>query len=158
MFLVGHAQGTNAISLDERNSSEYFTTSEVKPTVRMNDINIHAARHFNIFFKAPLNVNWEKVPEGYVAHFTSGGIKRMVAYSNRGTWVHTLSYYDEFKLPHIRHLVKSVYYDFIINQIIQIEDDSELFYVVQIANAGSFKTLMVCDGDIQIIEDIKKLK
>ena len=168
LLLIGVFLATRAMSqtgnsikigLDKRSSPKQFTAFEKPPGLRLNDININAVRDLNMFFKNPVNLIWEKIPNGYVAHFRCNDIKMMVAYSHIGTWVHTISYYDEFKLPvHIRHLVKSMYYDFVINQVVQLEEDDRLIYMVQMEDSTSFKTIMVSDEGMETVKDIKKSK
>ena len=156
---IGHAQKINKIASDASNFSEYFSPPKNGPETRLNDININAVRHFNLFFENPLNVKWYKVPGAFIVYFACDGIKKMAAYNSRGIWIHTLSYYNEHKLPgYVRHLVKSVYYDFIINQVVQIEEDDELVYMIQIEDSTSFKTVEVSDYEMKIVKDLRKAK
>ncbi len=155
--VISHAQKINKMISDVGNSSEYFTLPENVPETRLNDININAVRHFNLFFENPLHVKWYKVPGAFIVYFTCDSVKKMAAYDKRGIWVHTLSYYSEYKLPwHVRHLVKSVYYDYIINQVVQVEEDNQLVYMVQMEDATSFITVAVDDYEMKIVKAIKK--
>lgn len=155
--LISRAQKINKISFDERRSSKYFAMPENAPETRLNDININAVRHFTLFFEKPLHVKWYKVPGAFIAYFTSDSIKKMAAYNNRGIWVHTLSYYNEHKLPgYVRHLLKSVYYDYIINQVVQVEEDNQLVYMIQMEDAASFITVAVEENEMKIVKTIRK--
>jgi hypothetical protein len=70
-----------------------------------------------------------------------------------------LSYYSEYKLPwYVRRLVNSVYYDFIINQVIQVEEDNQLVYMIQMEDSTSLKTVEVSDYEMKIVKDLRKAK
>ena len=155
--VISHAQKINKMVSDGRNSSEYFTLPENVPETRLNDINMNAVRHFNLFFTSALHVKWYKVPGAFIVYFICDSVKKMAAYDKKGIWVHTLSYYSEYKLPrYVRRLVKSVYYDFHINQVIQVEEDNQLVYMIQIEDSISFKTVAVSDYEMKIVKDFKK--
>ena len=157
--VIIHAQKINKITYDEIETSGNFTFPGKAPEILLNDININAIRHFNISFNNPLHIKWDKIPGGFSVYFISDSIKKMAAYTNKGTWIHTLSFYDEHKLPgYVRHLVKSVYYDFIINQVIQIEEDNQFVYMIQIEDSTSFKTITVSDYEMKIVKDLRKAK
>ncbi|KAA9040848.1 hypothetical protein FW778_02060 [Ginsengibacter hankyongi] len=155
--LISQAQKMNTIAIDAGDFPGYFKPAENIPESRLNEININAIRHFTLFFENPLRVKWYKTPVGFLVYFTCENMKKMAAYNKKGIWVHTLSYYGEYKLPgYVRHLVKSIYYDFIINQVIQLEEDNQLVYMVQMEDPTSFITVAVDDYEMKIVKAIKK--
>jgi hypothetical protein len=157
--VITQAQKINKVAYAETDTSGYFTFGEKTPKLLLNEISIKAVRHFNVSFNTPLHVKWDRIPGGVSVHFISDGIKKLVAYTGKGTWIHTLSFYDEHKLPqYVKHLVKSVYYDFAINQVVQIEEDDELVYMIQLEDSMSFKTVAVDDYEMKIVKDLRKAK
>ena len=58
----------------------------------------------------------------------------------------------------IRHIVKSTYYDYSITLVEQIELPNEpVKYVVHLQDAVSWKNVLVSNGELNLIEDRKKL-
>ncbi len=86
----------------------------------LKDINPKAIKDFKKTFAAR-NKTWYKSDKGFIASFSLGEIKNVVAYNNKGKWQHTIRIYNEDKLPrNVRANVKHTYYDYSITLVEEI--------------------------------------
>ena len=129
-------------------------------TVRLNELNAKAVRHFTKYYKNVPDPKWFKSDNGFVAYYTSDDIKTWVFYAANGYNLGKVSHYAEGKLdPYLRHRVKSMYYDFAIKQISEVNWDDKLVYVISIEDRHStervfYKTIrIVDDGEMELIKD-----
>lgn len=125
----------------------------------LNSINIRAIRDFVSRQENATDVAWFKVKDGFVVRFVSDSIYARSAYRPNGVWVYTIRQYEEKKmLKEVRHAVKSVYYDYSITLVEQIETpDEPVKYLVHLQDAKSWKNVLVSNGQLDLIEDRKKL-
>lgn len=139
--------------------SNFETSRDALKASYSNVISTKAGRNFNRIFKNVVDTRWYETPNGSIVYFFSNGIKMKSAYSKRGHWIYTLSYYDEHKLPKdVRHAIKSIYYDYPISQVVQVDSGKERIFIVMMYDATSFKTVRVCDGEMEIVQDYQKSK
>lgn len=123
------------------------------------NIPIKAVRSFKSSYRDVDNEMWYEVPDGYRARFTTDDVLYMVTFNNKGKWQNTLRQYDETKLARdIRGMVKSVYYDYNIILIEEIEQSMKpLTYIIHMEDKVSFKNIRVCDHEMEVINEINKL-
>lgn len=123
----------------------------------INTINIKAVRTFIKEFKNAQNVSWSKGRDGdYVAKFTIDSVQTIVRYDSRGSWFYTMKRYAEKQMsPELRELVKSIYIDYTIAQITELNVPNEkgIIYNIVIKTTDNFKTLRIYDGKIEITGD-----
>ncbi len=129
------------------------------PGSSVNTISAKAIKHFKETFKDATNTEWFQSKDGFVAFFTLHGMVNRTYYSRNGNWVFSVKYYDESKLPvDVRAAVKSSFYDFSIETVEEITMKEKTVYLVDIQDKNSRKTIRVCDGEMEIINDFQKLK
>ncbi|HEY4151540.1 MAG TPA: hypothetical protein VGM41_21525, partial [Chitinophagaceae bacterium] len=111
------------------------SSSILKPEY-INNIDVSAVRDFMKRFKDPAGARWYKMPDGdLLVKFEVPDIAYRVAYTGRGSWIYTIQTYYEKKMPRdIRGIVKSVYYDYSITQVEEIEhtDATGTVYLVHL--------------------------
>lgn len=131
--------------------------NEVADITYVNDVNQKAMRDFKKTFKAVSNEKWYSIKDGFLAEFSLNTSKNRVVYDNKGNWKFTVSYYDEKSLPaEIRAIVRPVYYDYTIARVEEVHAEGKIIYVVHVQNESSLKTLRVCEGEMDLIEDLPK--
>ena len=125
----------------------------------LNNIHMRAIRDFVCRYEKATDVAWYAVPDGFIVRFVTDSINARSAYRKNGNWAHTIKQYTEEKMAKaIRHIVKSAYYDYSITLVEQIElPDQSVKYVVHLQDAVSWKNVLVSDGQLDLIEDRKKL-
>lgn len=125
----------------------------------LNNIHMRAIRDFVCRYEKATDVAWYTVPDGFIVRFVADSVNARSAYKKNGLWVYTIKQYAEEKMAKaIRHIVKSTYYDYSITLVEQIELPNEpVKYVVHLQDAVSWKNVLVSDGQLNLIEDRKKL-
>jgi hypothetical protein len=125
----------------------------------LNSVNTRAIRDFLCKYEKATDVIWYKVDKGFIVRFVLDSVSGRAAYKSNGTWVYTIKQYQEAEMPkQVRALVKSTYYDYNITLVEEIEQPNELVkYLVHLQDDVSWKNVVVSNGQMELIEDKKKL-
>lgn len=121
-------------------------------------MNVHARalKNFSKTYKTG-SPSWFETREGYLAQMEENGIKTKVFYDHKGNKTGTIKSYFEDKLAaNIRHLVKSVYYDYSIYFVQEVTVGNVTAYLVKIEDKVSLKTIRVVDGEMDVYEALTK--
>ncbi len=123
-----------------------------------NDFNIKAVRDFVKTYKTISSNKWYLAYDGSSAStFTSDGITTTVAYDSKGYRLHTIKVYEENKLgADIRHIVKREYYDATITLVKEVETDKGLIFFVHMQDKDTWKIVRIADGEMELVESLKK--
>ncbi|MBS1577198.1 MAG: hypothetical protein JST09_18015 [Bacteroidetes bacterium] len=162
IILLSVLQGTiHAQDIIAGISNAEFTgmTDEARNGDRLKsaEINTNAIKNFEKSFKQAKNVNWYKVKDGFMVYFYQNETKEICGYDLKGRWQYTLVSYPEKKLPlPIWHRVKTVYYEYAITWVNQIQIQNKIIYVVHLENENTYKNVRVTDEDMDIIEEVEK--
>ena len=142
---------------NEKNSTSASASGPVyNMPAETKSINKRALKHFTVEFNKANAVQWFSLTDGAVAYCTVDGVRNRVFYSKNGTWHHTIMDYDEKRLPKdVRATVKSTYYDFSIVGANEIHIEDKVIYLVYIRDENTCKTLRICDGEMEILNDFK---
>ena len=131
--------------------------NEIAEITYVNEVNQKAMHDFKKTFKDVNNEKWYSIKNGFLAEFSLNTSKSRVVYDKKGNWRFTVSYYDEKNLPaEIRAIVKPVYYDYTISRVEEVHVNDQIIYFVRVQNDSSLKTLRVCEGQMDLIEDFHK--
>jgi hypothetical protein len=131
--------------------------NEIAEITYANEVNQKATRDFKKTFKEVNNEKWYSIKNGFLAEFNLTTSKNRVVYDKKGNWKYTVIYYDEKNLPtEIRAIVKPVYYDYTISRVEEVHANDQIIYIVHVQNDASLKTLRVCEGEMNLIEDFPK--
>jgi hypothetical protein len=136
-----------------------FNNSVIAENVSdLNKVSTRAIKDFQNRFGVTANEKWYKVPDGFVSYFTLDGSTHRVFYDKKGRWQYTLRYYKEDKLPaNIRASVRSIYYDYAITLVQEIQSANSPVYIVHIEDKTCFKNLRVSENDgISVVEEFNK--
>src|SRR5215467_12093794 len=131
--------------------SNATTTSELATIStdagRDENVNAKVLKDFNRKYTGAENVQWSSTERGgFVGRFNTNDVVIRSYYNSQGNWQYSISGYGESKLKStIRNLVKSVYYDFDITYVQEIDrvGDPNKIYLVQIQDRKYLKTLRV---------------
>lgn len=100
---------------------------------------------------------WYPLSNGFLAEFTENNIQVKVVYGQTGNWVYTLRQYTAKELPaDIRAQVKSWYYDDTITWVKEVIQPQSTVYLIHIENETRWKTIRVCEGEMEVVQDFKK--
>ncbi len=124
--------------------------------VPLNEINIHAYRHFHrLFPSGTMEESWFKSPEGYQVSFTLDAQRHQANFNLRGAFLYSLKYYGGKEIPRSTgELFQKKYPDYRTNGVTENTDGEKTFFLVRIANPSFIRTLSVCDGRIESIEEM----
>lgn len=126
----------------------------------VNNLNMSAVRDFLKRFNEQPSARWYKMKdESLMVKFNTSGIAYRVAYTSKGSWLYTIQTYDEKRMPRdIRGIVKSTYYDYSITQVEAIDhiDAIDTVYIVHLKDDNSWKTVRVCNGEMDVMETLYK--
>ena len=117
-----------------------------------------STRTFRTFYKmfADTEAAWYEISDAYIAKFSSHSVETMVGYGKRGTWLYTIKRYGEKILPRtVREQVRMHYFDYNISHIdeVHVPGQENSIYIIHLRDDKNFKTLRVCDGDIEVIAE-----
>ena len=119
-----------------------------------------AMRDFKKNFANVNNEIWAKNRNGYMALFTSDGIRFKVEYDDKGNRSATQKSYSEEKLqPDIRAAIKRVYFNYTINWITELTVPDEFTgtaYIIQIQDDRNCKRICLYEGEMKTLESFQK--
>ena len=145
----------------EKSGPEYQSAPSLATTeIFRNEIPIRAARSFIHEFKLTDGA-WRKEKDGgYVVDFIKDSIKTQVFYSYDGSQLYTVRTYAENEMPaNMRKMIKDGFPDHTIakvDEIIQPGWEYQKIYIVLIKNAINFKTLRICNMEMEITGSYNK--
>ena len=124
--------------------------------VPLNEINVHAYRHFQKLFPAGTsNEYWFASGDGYQVSFVKEGRQFQAYFDTHGTYRYSLQYYPGKEIPRLAgDLIMAKYPGYRIDVVTEITDGEKTFYLVKIINPASIKTLSVSDGKIDLLEEL----
>jgi hypothetical protein len=126
----------------------------------INDINVRAMRNFVSRYGEVEDTKWHRTKDSYIAVFNRDSVQHRVIYSQRGDLNFIMKYYDESHMArNIRAQVKSIYYDYKIFIIQEIESPNyPTTYIVNLQGDTDWKKVRLCQGDMEVLEEYKKSK
>ncbi len=131
-------------------------------SIRLNERNPNAVRSFAKQFQNVPGARWIKTEKGlFVAYFVDADIQNWIVYNSRGTCEAIIRYYSEEKLPlSVRHVVKSVYYDFSIYCVNEITGNGITTYTVTLMDKTRdtifWKIVQVIDGEMELVKEYRQ--
>ncbi len=136
------------------------TVTEAAPSnnavADLSAISKKAIKNFKVAFGKTEAVTWHQLSNGFTAHFMVNNILNRSYYDKKGNWLYSMQCYDEKKLPaDVRKIVKSTYYDYSIFGVQEIRVDDKIIYLVHLKDEAGFKTIRVCEGEMQELESLK---
>jgi hypothetical protein len=122
----------------------------IKSNVPLNEINIHAFRHFSKKYRRISDEAWFKTGQGYTVVFTDNSRLNRVFYGVRGNFLCGVSYYPGTEIDKDTGLlINRKFPGYEIGVVTAINDGENTVYLVTIKNSLSVKTLSVCNGIIE---------
>jgi hypothetical protein len=128
----------------------------INSNVPLNEINPHAWRHFHKLFPAADGGEyWFASEEGYQVSFMNNGHHYQAYFDQRGAYRYSLHYYEGKEIPRDPgEMISERYPDFRIDVVTEVTDGVKTIYLVKLVNSTTLRTLSVCDGKIEVIEEL----
>ena len=117
------------------------------------NINSKAIKDFQERYNNIKNAMWFSDQNGFESYFVQNGFGNRVFYGKKGHWLYSLILHTEHELPSdVRASIKSIYFDFAITLVEEVQTNYGVFYIVNLENKSDIKILKVNDlGEITIL-------
>ncbi len=149
--LESGARGHSAPIPDGHGSGDGGFTSNVP----LNEINIHAFRHFRKMFPEVSGESWIKSEDGYIVSFVENARRGQAHFNPKGGFLYSVKYYMGAAIPaEIRAQIVKKYPGYRIGVVTEITDGQKAFRQIKIENPYSVKTISFCDGKMELVEDL----
>jgi hypothetical protein len=125
-----------------------------------NNIHIKAVRDFLKRNKTAFDAEWFTIEKGYEVRYTGRNNSRCrTVYNCYGAFVYTIKQYSEDQMPReVRSIVKSVYYDYTITLVEEVEQPRvPVAYIIHMQDNTTLKNVTVCDGAMEVMEEYKRM-
>jgi hypothetical protein len=160
-FMVGCANLLHAQTMAQGQGGIRITGTDVSYTsTGTGDADAGAAKSARTFWRMygeAKNEKWYSLPGGSMAQFEAQRIGYRVIFGKKGNWVYTLKQYTEQELPvRVRALVKSVYYDYPITWVKEVNQSQYVVYLIHIENDQEWKTIRVAEDEMEVAEEFSK--
>lgn len=127
----------------------------ITATIPLNEVNIHAYRHFYKHWPSVVGEIWSKAEGGFAVTFMEGQVHNRVFFNERGRFVCALKYYPGEELsPELAGMVYKKYPGYTIKVVTEMTDRNKTFYLVNIRNRVSIKNLFINDGKIELRDEM----
>jgi hypothetical protein len=122
------------------------------------NVNARALSDFQFRFNDVSQVKWFSDDNGYTSYFMKNGYNDRAFYNKHGRWLFSLVYETENSLPKdVRAAIKSVYYDWSINVVVEVHSIEGEGYVVYLEDKTKYRILKVnSDKEMAIMMDLEK--
>jgi hypothetical protein len=123
--------------------------------VRLNEIPGQAYRHFYKNFPKVASVSWARGCRGYEVRYQAEGIPCQALYDQYGNFQYSVRYLEVAQCDAvILERLKREFPGYQADIISEVNNDTRLVYLVTLKNAISMKSVMIRDGEVQVIDDL----
>lgn len=124
-------------------------------TPRLNEIPALAARHLAKNYQRANEITWARKSSGFVASIQQDGYVLQVNYDQAGNFQYAVRFVQLRDLGgDICRQISKLYPGFSADIVAEVKSDFRTEYILTIKNESSMKSLMVRDGQIQVIDDL----
>jgi len=149
---MSDAQNTSVLPVSYKFGGE---RDRVNSNVPLNEINIHAFRHFRKRWPAVTGESWIKGQDGYTVSFTENSLRCQARFDARGGFLYSLRYYCGATISgDLAGLIQRTYPGYIIDVVTEITNGEKVLYLVKVENSSSVKTLSVSEGKVEVFEEL----
>jgi len=147
-----------AINTKTKENLPYVPTSSEQPQVNyIKDVNSKVLRNFYKAYGEKPDAKWYKTDNGFAVCFKNDQMNTNVYYKSNGMVEYKINYYFEEQMPaHIRHLIKSNFYDYTIFQVSEVHKDNSIGYYIKIEDKFKIKTVRVIGEEWEVTDELVK--
>jgi hypothetical protein len=148
---------TSKFEILDRFSPDLAKAEKTVGSIPETAVSIKAIRSFRKTYPDISNAKWDFLDGYYFVSFSIDGVKHKIVYTKNGSLDYAMKMYEERDLPKaIRALVKSQYYDYTIHTAQELRINNKTIYIIQMCDSSSWKSVRVCEGEIEEIENLRK--
>lgn len=121
-------------------------------------VKARALTDFQVRFNDVSEVKWFSDNNGFTSYFMKDGFNDRAFYSKNGRWMFSVIYQTEKQLPKdIRAAIKSVYYDWNITVVEEVQSAQGKGYLVYLEDKSNIRILKVnAESEIEVMMDLLK--
>jgi hypothetical protein len=154
LYFIFQPEISNAQAIPSGSSKETGQVSASPGSLRINEINARAARHFANHFKADGSEKWVIIDGFYIASFTLGTVRTQAFYTSRGGFAYTVKYYTaEMLNDDIKTTISRKFKDHIIDVVTEISILTDQIYYIKIKNSTNIKMIRYAQNSMEVTED-----
>ena len=125
-----------------------------EPYLRLNEINIRAARTFEKQYPHATAQKWLKISSGYLVKFTDKGIPIHIYFDHKGHIMVTTRYFNGFNMPaSVKKTLNKSYPGYTIGVVTEATTTKVIFFHIDIRNEHSVKLVRVHESVVELIND-----
>ena len=152
-------QQTSKFKILDRFSPDLAKAEKAVGSLPETAVNIKVVRSFRKTFPDISNEKWDFLDGYYFVNFSIDQVKYKIVYTKNGSLDYAMKMYEEKNLPkEVRAMVKSQYYDYTIHTAQELSINNKTIYIIQMSDSNSWKSVRVCEGEVEEIENLKKDK
>jgi hypothetical protein len=123
--------------------------------LRLNEINIQAARYFNKKCPEVTEQTWYNTSIGNQVVYKENGITRQTLFNQRGEYEYTINFIGAKELPQsIWNRINESFPGFALQSVSEVQIAEKLLYFVTIIQKNAQKSLTISDEGIQLSANI----
>src|SRR5215831_14141838 len=128
-------------------------TSESNGYMRLNEVNMQAARHFKKKFSTD-DEKWTKLNTGYLATYFEHSVATLVYYDTRGKFLYGVKHFNETTVPaDLRQMIRRQYENYTIIGMNEIITEDNSYYLTYIQSNRLQKTVRIDDQGMMELDN-----
>ncbi|WP_132225947.1 hypothetical protein [Pedobacter sp. ok626] len=129
----------------------------IRGTASRTVVNNEVSKSFNQLFKDAVAPQWYEVNKRYVVNFIMNDKKNRAVFTKGGSLVYHLIYAAENEVPEdVKSIVKGKYPDHNITFSVQVEQNDQKVWFINVENASKILILRVNADDLTLMDTIDK--
>ena len=133
------------------------TGKTVTATAVSEEVSDNVQKKFKKIFPGITGESWDRINNGYAVVFRNGNVQNRIFLTPKGNIRLRMSYYNEAELPaDVRMRVKSVYYDYNIFTVQEINFNKTRVYLVFLEDKTTWKIIRVDENGMDIYKEYAK--
>jgi len=123
-----------------------------------NFVKSRALRDFSKRATFAVNDQWYRFTDGYLVKYEDmKGISCRTDYDKLGNWISTTRYYGkELLAGDLRSIIGSIYLDFTITTIQEINFPKHTVYIIHMYSHDRWQNVQVANGEVKVLEERQK--
>jgi len=124
--------------------------------VSLNEINVHAFRHFTRDFPDVQGAYWNKTIAEYIVSFKYQGFREEVHYKLNGDLEYSVRYFPGEELEDdLKYALQTRFPGYTLDASMLISDREVSIYLINIHNNERVKTIQFCEGRWETVQDFQ---
>ncbi|MNK20211.1 hypothetical protein D3C87_384470 [compost metagenome] len=157
MFFVLFCGLISLLGMNSTSAQIKLSEVTIRGTASRTVVNNEVSKSFNQLFKDAVAPQWYEVNKRYVVNFIMNDKKNRAVFTKGGSLVYHLIYAAENEVPEdVKSIVKGKYPDHNITFSVQVEQNDQKVWFINVENASKILILRVNADDLTLMDTIDK--